>query len=141
MRFPIQPIENKRFVKNRIVDALLDTSTLDLNKIACMEFSDDERMQLAMLLGYSLGGFGDLSYVDDETYYEAERISEPSDANNKQQALQELMEWCEKYDTDIHPLKNGLFINADDFLFVPKGVSIINADTLQAELNRMKQDD
>lgn len=59
---------------------------------------------------------------------------------NKQQALEELKAWCEKWGADIHPLKNGLFINADDFLFVQKGVSMINADTIQTELNRMKDD-
>lgn len=60
---------------------------------------------------------------------------------NKQQALEELMAWCHKYDADIHPLKNGLFINADDFLFVQKGVSMINSNTILEELNRMKNDE
>lgn len=75
-RFPIQPMKDKRFIPNRIVEALLNTSAFDLNKIAIMDFTNEERTQLAMLIGYSLGGFADLSYVDGESYYEAERLSE-----------------------------------------------------------------
>ena len=65
---PVQPIKDGRFIPNRIVEKLLETSTLDLNDIARMEFTNQERMQLAQLIGYSVGGFGTLSYVDDETY-------------------------------------------------------------------------
>ena len=79
--FPIQPtfVDDNgtiRFRLNSIVRALLETSTLDLNKIACMDFTKQERMQLAQLIGYSLGGFGELSYVDDETYGAAARLHE-----------------------------------------------------------------
>ncbi len=69
---PLQPIKDGRFVPNRIVEKLLETSTIDLNDIAMMPFTDQERMQLAQLIGYSLTGFGELSYVDDETYNAAE---------------------------------------------------------------------
>lgn len=65
---PIQPTLDGRFIPNRIVEKLLETSTLDLNDIARMEFTHQERMQLAQLIGCSVSGFGTLSYVDDETY-------------------------------------------------------------------------
>ena len=65
---PIQPIEDGRFVGNSIVMALLRTSTLNLNDISMIRFTDQERMQFAQLIGYSVRGFGELSYVDDETY-------------------------------------------------------------------------
>ena len=65
---PIQPTLGGRFIPNRIVEKLLETSTLDLNDIARMDFNHQERMQLAQLIGYSVSGFGTLSYVDDETY-------------------------------------------------------------------------
>jgi hypothetical protein len=77
---PLQPIEGGRFIRNRIVETLLDTSTIGLNEIAVMDFSQQERMQFAQLIGYSLSGFGELSYVDDETYDTAYKVSE-SDIN------------------------------------------------------------
>ena len=73
---PLQPIREHRFVPNRIVEKLLKVAPIDLNDIACMEFNEQERMQFAQLIGYSLGGFADLSYVDDETYGAAEKASE-----------------------------------------------------------------
>lgn len=65
---PLQPIMNGRFVPNRIVEMLLEVAPTDMNKIACMNFTDQERMQFAQLIGYSLSGFSELSYVDDETW-------------------------------------------------------------------------
>ena len=78
---PIQPIRTdergvQRFVPNRIVEKLLETSTLDLNSIACMDFTQTEHEQLAQLIGYSVSGFGSLSYVSDETYATAEKMTE-----------------------------------------------------------------
>ena len=70
---PLQPIVDHRFVMNRIVDKLLEVAPIDLNDIAMMDFTNQERMQFAQLIGYSVSGFGGLSYVDDETYEAAER--------------------------------------------------------------------
>ena len=76
IKMPLQPIIDGRFVPNRIVELLLETSTLNLNNIAFMDFTNQERMQLAQLIGYSLSGFGDLNYVDDETYETAEVLND-----------------------------------------------------------------
>ena len=65
---PLQPIKHGRFVPNRIVEALLETADIDLNDIAIMDFTDQERMQFAQLTGYSLNGFSELSYVNNEAY-------------------------------------------------------------------------
>lgn len=65
---PLQPIKDGRFIPNRIVEKLLEVAPIDLNDIAGMDFTNEERMQLAQLIGYSVGGFTDLSYVNDETY-------------------------------------------------------------------------
>lgn len=81
--FPMQPIRDTgggtarslRFVENRIVSVLLETSPLDMNALACMDFTAQERIQFAQLIGYSLTGFGELSYVDDESYATAVRMS------------------------------------------------------------------
>ena len=64
---PMQPIVMvngvARFKQNAIVRMLLETSPLDLNKLACMEFSAEDSEQFAQLIGYSVGGYSDLSYV------------------------------------------------------------------------------
>lgn len=70
---PTQPIVvdkhgTHRFKENGIVRALLETGTLDLNKIAIMNFSQEDRVQFAQLIGYSLSGVGDLSYVSSKDY-------------------------------------------------------------------------
>jgi len=35
----------------------------DMNMLALMPFTDEERSQLAQLIGYSVSGYGDLSYA------------------------------------------------------------------------------
>ena len=61
MKNPIQPIYTDsqkvvRFKPNKIVKALLENSSLDLNKIAEMDFDPDDRIQFAQLIGYSVSG-------------------------------------------------------------------------------------
>lgn len=73
VRHPVQPLITDeagilRFKRNEIVRFLLDAGPFDLNKLAMMPFSAEDWEQLAQLIGYSLSGFEDLSYVTDETY-------------------------------------------------------------------------
>lgn len=75
---PVQPLYKdehgaQRFKKNAIIEYLLDNGGLDLNKLAVLPFSDEDREQFAQLIGYSLSGFGELSYVSDETFNRAAR--------------------------------------------------------------------
>ncbi len=72
-RQPMQPIERDRqgvvrFRKNAIVRYLLGAATeagvADLNRLAMMSFSDEDRQQFAQLIGYSVSGYGDL-FIDD----------------------------------------------------------------------------
>ena len=75
---PIQPLYKDkagtvRFRANKIVQFLLDAGPFDLNQLAVMPFNKADREQFAQLIGYSLSGFGELSYVSDETYKRAER--------------------------------------------------------------------
>jgi hypothetical protein len=77
-KHPIQPLIKDehgvvRFKKNSIVRTLLDAGPFDMNKLSVMDFSDEDRMQFAQLIGYSLSGFSELSYVDDKTYELAEK--------------------------------------------------------------------
>lgn len=79
MRHPIQPLAEDahgvvRFKPNAIVQYILEKGPFDLNHLACQKFSAEDREQFAQLIGYSLGGFGDLSYVSDETYSAAEKM-------------------------------------------------------------------
>jgi len=77
MKYPIQPIVKDLsgvwiFKVNRIVRMLLDTHpAMDMNTIGSIPFTDDERQQFAQLLGYSLNGYGELPYVDDNAYNRA----------------------------------------------------------------------
>lgn len=60
-----------RFRKNEIVDWLLENASkhgYDLNKIACGNFSREDQIQFAQLIGYSVYGWGTLSYCDDVVY-------------------------------------------------------------------------
>ena len=86
MKNPIQPLANDaqvvlRFKANTIVQHLLDTHpACDMNKLACMEFTADDRQQFAQLIGYSLRGYGELgSYVDDEAYGTAAHMADGLD--------------------------------------------------------------
>lgn len=68
-----------RFKVNEIVRYLLDYCTEhngpNLNDLALIPFSEDDRIQLAQLIGYSFGGFGELPYVTDERYYRAQKTT------------------------------------------------------------------
>lgn len=80
---PMQPIisnENgaPRFKENKIVNFLLkhgQKTGCGLNELACMSFDTEDREQFAQLIGYSLNGFSELSYVTDDTYSKAIEIS------------------------------------------------------------------
>lgn len=80
-KHPIQPLEKDergvmRFKRNHIVCHLLEKGGISLNEIACLDFSKEDREQFAQLIGYSLGGFADLSYVSVETFCEAKKKAE-----------------------------------------------------------------
>jgi hypothetical protein len=77
---PIQPIETDaegvmRFRSNRIVCDLLDQGPFDMNTIGRGKYSREDRVQFAQLIGYSLEGFGELSYVSDVDFEAAEAMS------------------------------------------------------------------
>lgn len=69
---PIQPVYldtngHIRFLDNRIVRDVLEVSALhgfSLNEISLRRYTLEERQQFAQLIGYSVSGYGNLSYVD-----------------------------------------------------------------------------
>ncbi len=70
---PIQPLEidahgTLRFKANDIIRQLVDTGVISMNNIAMLDVSEDDRNQFAQLVGYSLSGYGSLSYANDLTY-------------------------------------------------------------------------
>lgn len=61
----------ERFKANYIVSELLDFASqhgFDMNAIARRQYTPEDRVQFAQLIGYSVSGFADLSYVDQEAY-------------------------------------------------------------------------
>lgn len=47
-----------------------------MNKLALMPFADEDREQFAQLIGYSVSGFGDLSYAQPKTVGAADEQAE-----------------------------------------------------------------
>ena len=77
-RFRNQPIRTKkhvlRFLENRIIRDLCDEGAIDLNEIATKyhdEKYNQDHQQLAQLLGYSLSGYLELPYVDEDARHSA----------------------------------------------------------------------
>lgn len=117
MKHPIQPLEKDksgvlRFKENAIILYLLDKGGIGLNDLAIVDFSQEDREQFAQLIGYSLGGFGDLSYASDATYEAADRMAREgvSDKDARIAALEETLEATRKAVRDaavalfrIHP--------------------------------------
>lgn len=69
---PMQPVVRDkhgtiRFRENAIVRHLLDNGGIDLNKLARLNFTIEDREQFAQLIGYSVCGYHELSYVSDES--------------------------------------------------------------------------
>jgi hypothetical protein len=70
MELPLNPNQPKiidrngteRFKSNKIVEFLLDQYNNNMNSLAMMNFTDDDRSQFAQLIGYSVCGYHDLPY-------------------------------------------------------------------------------
>lgn len=108
MKNPIQPVYldehgTLRFKPNGIIRYLFENRIIDLNALALIKFNQTDREQFAQMLGYSLSGYGDLSYVSNETYNAAHAMAEGatgSDLELRNQALQaeldSIKETCRK---------------------------------------------
>lgn len=79
---PMQPFVMEknvvRFKRNKLVEYLLDKGGLNLNDLAAMEdeFSQDDWQQFAQLIGYSLCGYHELSYVSDKNAKAASKAAQ-----------------------------------------------------------------
>lgn len=89
---PIQPlyIDHRgvlRFRGNSLVRYILEAGGIDMNDLACLPFPVEDRRQFAQLIGYSLSGYGDLSYVDNATYESAERMRSEGTTSEQEKVL------------------------------------------------------
>jgi hypothetical protein len=89
-RQPIQPLETDehgttRFKGNAIVCHLLDNGGIDINDLAMAspDFPQEDWEQFAQLIGYSLSGFSELSYVRDDTYDVASRMNRKGESETE----------------------------------------------------------
>lgn len=65
-----------RFRGNAIVQHLLRIGAIDLNKIDVGLFSKEDVEQFWQLLGYSVSGYGELSFIRRKTVEEIDREAE-----------------------------------------------------------------
>lgn len=82
---PMQPLVRDehgvvRFKRNAIVEFLLKNGTIDLNGIARLPFDNRDREQFAQLIGYSVDGFGGLSYARPDIVAAADRMAETGES-------------------------------------------------------------
>lgn len=76
LKHPIQPLfidpnGTLRFRENEVVQFIKKRSIYDLNDLAWLDFSQNDREHFSQLHGYSLSGLGELSYVSDEVHSSA----------------------------------------------------------------------
>lgn len=120
-KLPIQPIYTDdrgttRFRENKIVRYLLDNGGLDLNKLAWMlPDCNEDWEQFAQLIGYSVSGFGSLSYVSDETYKSAQAIANDPKLSEQEARLDHLESIIAGLRQDVKAMVPRLFkIHPDD---------------------------
>jgi hypothetical protein len=119
-KHPIQPIleDNTgtlRFKENTIVSYLLEAGPLNLNMLAAMPFSQEDREQFAQLIGYSLSGFGELSYVRDDTYQAAYNMAK-ADITEEQAQIDHLQSLVDSLRNKmVEPMAELYGKHPDDF--------------------------
>lgn len=78
---PMQPVEIDnngvaRFRENKLVSLAIDRLPNGMNTLRMWQATDEERTQVAQLVGYTIGGYAELDYVSDEAYLRAEQAAE-----------------------------------------------------------------
>lgn len=96
---PLQPLEKDaqgvlRFRANALVLHLIEHGSIDLDQLAQVNAPQEDLAQFEQLIGRSLSGFGELSYVSNETYARdqamADDLDNPPDPRDAHiQALEE----------------------------------------------------
>jgi len=115
VRHPIQPLVEEngvvRFKRNKIVEYLLDNGGIDLNDIARKGFSREDREQFAQLIGYSLSGARELSYMSDTVLEVAETmyIAGKSDKDERDRIIANLQNRLETLRIELADTLCNLF--------------------------------
>lgn len=112
---PMQPIilDSRgvtRFKKNTIVDNLYEHGVrtgYGFNEMYTENHDDEDRMQFAQLIGYSVSGYSTLSYVTDESVNAAFAIAESiTNTSEKKQEVRlteaQSMEYAKEHGIDLH---------------------------------------
>lgn len=108
-----------RFKENAIVAYLLDNGGIDLNQIAIQDFSQDDRIQFAQLIGYSHSGFSELSYVSDAAV-DATRLMYESGITETEARIAFLEDLFETLKVQLREPMGALFErHPDDFMELP----------------------
>ena len=96
--------ERIRFKENKIVNYLLDNGGIDMNHLATIKFPQEDREQFAQLIGYSHCGYGELSYVSDESYYKTQK--EYNDKNSEDKSVETM---------NVIEIKSGFLFSIKSF--------------------------
>ena len=87
-----------------------------MNELACMDFSQEDSEQFAQLIGYSVSGFSELSYVSNDTYNTVETIIQKG-VSEEAAKIQYLQETLETVRVGVRQLATEVFnIHPDDLV-------------------------
>lgn len=141
LEHPLQPLYTDeqgttRFKDNAIVSWLVDTNKADLNEIAMQGFPQEDQEQFAQLHGYSLGGFGELSYVSNKTWYKADKSFDPNkeDTSNSKSTVGAFKP---NIILDCAKVKFGCSDQEDDFGNEPSSESSIHVTLMEVDLDTL----
>lgn len=124
-KHPMQPVITAkdgvvRFKANAIVQHLLDHGGIDLNALAVLPFSSEDRAQFAQLIGYSVSGFGELGYAPLDVVAAADRMVETGETA-EQARIASLQEELDDLRADLREPMARLFGKHPDDLRVGDG--------------------
>lgn len=120
IKHPIQPlfIDPKgilRFRENEVVQFIKKQSIYDLNDLAWLDFSQNDREHFSQLHGYSLSGLGELSYVSDEVYSAANFMANNPELNHLQARYLDVSERIQNLkESLIEPVASLYRMHPDD---------------------------
>lgn len=106
MKHPMQPIVLDqqgvaRFKENKIVRYLLEHGGIDMNQLARLDFPREDQSQFAQLIGYSVSGFGDLSYAQQDEVAAADMLVENPELSPQEARIQHLTQ-------ELQAVRDGL---------------------------------
>jgi multidrug resistance efflux pump len=124
MKHPIQPLAKDaqgvlRFKENKLVRHLLDWAQArghGMNEMVVMDFPQEDWEQFAQLIGYSLSGFSELSYVSDASYTAASQMEADPNLSAQEARIAALESTLEIVRDELRePLSKLYGMHPDDF--------------------------